>query len=96
MLESGHQYRLFEVPAPQAANSIQELQTEKRYWNHKFAGAHDFPKFVNGGRGDVTGTSESGHWCPGSDIHIALPLAQLRMSEPRGHWPVLDSSEVKL
>jgi hypothetical protein len=34
----------------QAANSIQELQIEKRYQNHKFASAPDFPKFVKGGR----------------------------------------------
>jgi hypothetical protein len=29
------QRRLFEVPAPQAANSIQELQIEKRHWNQQ-------------------------------------------------------------
>jgi hypothetical protein len=29
------QCRLFEVPAPQAANSIQELQIEKRHWNQQ-------------------------------------------------------------
>jgi hypothetical protein len=40
----------FEVPAVQAAHSIQELQIEKRHWNHEFASAHDFPKFVKGGR----------------------------------------------
>jgi hypothetical protein len=34
------QCRLFEVPAPQAANSVQELQIEKRHWNHGFASAH--------------------------------------------------------
>jgi hypothetical protein len=38
----------FEVPAPQAANSVQELQMEKRHWS-RLASAHDFPKFVNGG-----------------------------------------------
>jgi hypothetical protein len=26
--------------------SFQGLQIEKRPWNHKFASAHDFPKFV--------------------------------------------------
>jgi hypothetical protein len=31
----------------QAAHSIQELQIEKRHWNHEFAGAHGFPKFVS-------------------------------------------------
>jgi hypothetical protein len=33
----------------QSANSIQELQIAKRHWNHIFASAHDFPKFVKGG-----------------------------------------------
>jgi hypothetical protein len=41
--------RLFEVPTPQAANPVQELQIEKRHQNHRFAGAHNFPKFVKGG-----------------------------------------------
>jgi hypothetical protein len=38
--------RLFEVPAPQAANSIQELQIESGTRIRRFANAHDFPKFV--------------------------------------------------
>jgi hypothetical protein len=29
-----------------AAGSSQELQIEKRHWNHKFASARNFPKFV--------------------------------------------------
>src|SRR4029077_4890578 len=33
--------RPFEVPAPQAANSDQELQMEKRHWNHNFASGVD-------------------------------------------------------
>ena len=34
---------------------------EKRHWNHGFAGAHDFPKFVKGGCRDGARTSESGY-----------------------------------
>jgi hypothetical protein len=43
--------RLFEAPAPQAANSAQELQIEKRQENRQFASAHNFSKFVKGGAG---------------------------------------------
>jgi hypothetical protein len=42
--------RLFEVPAPQAANSIQQLQNRKRTRTIKIASARSFPKFVKGGR----------------------------------------------
>jgi hypothetical protein len=35
------QCRPFEVPAPQAANSAQEFQMEKRHWNHNFASGVD-------------------------------------------------------
>jgi hypothetical protein len=40
------QCRLFEVPAAQAANSIQELQIESGTRINVFASAHDFSKFV--------------------------------------------------
>src|ERR1700749_3009128 len=38
--------RRSEVLAALAASSPQGLQIEKRYSNHRFASAHDFPKFV--------------------------------------------------
>src|SRR6516165_4426425 len=44
-----YQCRLFEVPTPRAANSIQELQIESGTRINMFASAHDFPKFVNVG-----------------------------------------------
>ena len=40
---------LFEVPAQQAANSTQELQIESGTRIIGFAGAHNFPKFVEAG-----------------------------------------------
>jgi hypothetical protein len=40
------QYRRSEVPAPQAVNSVQELQMESGTRNYSFSSAHDFPKFV--------------------------------------------------
>jgi hypothetical protein len=43
------QRRPFEVPAPQAANSVEELQMEMRHCNREFASAHNFPKFVKDG-----------------------------------------------
>jgi hypothetical protein len=46
ILRCKHQRSRFEVPAVHAASSAQELQIEKRHWNHKFASARDFPKFV--------------------------------------------------
>src|SRR5215471_4921549 len=33
-------------------------------------------------------------WCPGSDIRIMSWRVRLRMSEPKGHWQILDSSVV--
>ena len=40
--------RRSEVPDSLAAKSGSGTSDRKRYWNHRFAGAHDFPKFVNG------------------------------------------------
>jgi hypothetical protein len=45
----GNWCRPFEVPAPRAANSPQELQMDKRHQKLSVASAHSFPKFVNGG-----------------------------------------------
>src|SRR5579864_2563513 len=33
-----------------------------------------------------------GHQCPGSDIRILSRRVRLRMSEPKGHWQIYDSS----
>jgi len=38
-----------EVPAPQAAHSIRDFRSIKRYQINKFASAHDLPKFVKAG-----------------------------------------------
>jgi hypothetical protein len=41
--------RPFEIPAAQAANSVQEFQMEERHWIFNCASAHNFSKFVKGG-----------------------------------------------
>jgi hypothetical protein len=46
ILRCNDQCRRFKAPAVHATSSAQELQIEERNWNHKFASARDFPKFV--------------------------------------------------
>jgi hypothetical protein len=55
-----------EVPAPRAANPIQELQIGSGTGINRLAGAHDFPKFVEVGAAiehelQEVGTSRAGN-----------------------------------
>src|SRR5581483_5231064 len=45
---TAHQCRRSEVPDSLVAKSGSGTSDRKRHWNHGFASAHDFPKFVNG------------------------------------------------